>query len=222
MLALAFSGGKDSLACWYLYREQGPHVIFVNTGKAYPETLEIVARVRDESDGFTEIHSDQEGQIARNGLPSDVVPVNWTALGFQITGAKSVMVQSYLGCCHDNISRPLMDAAKRLGVTQLIRGQRKDEAHKSPAVDGSVHEGIEFLHPIEDWTEAQVFAFLAAHMEIPKHYAIKHSSLDCFDCTAYRKDSEDRVEWMRVKYPALYDKYAVRAAALAQAIAEAS
>jgi len=39
MLGLAFSGGKDSMACWYLYRDQQPIVIFVNTGKAYPETL---------------------------------------------------------------------------------------------------------------------------------------------------------------------------------------
>ena len=33
MLGLAFSGGKDSLACWYLYRDQNPIVLWVNTGK---------------------------------------------------------------------------------------------------------------------------------------------------------------------------------------------
>lgn len=221
MLALAFSGGKDSLACWYLYREQKPHVIYVNTGKAYPETLEIVARVAAESEAFTEVETDQAGQIARNGVPADVVPIDWTALGFQVSGPKAVMVQSYLGCCYENVSRPLLDAAKRLGATRLIRGQRSEESHRSPAVHGSMVEGIEFLHPIENWTRDQVMAYLTVKGDVPAHFNLSHSSLDCYDCTAYRRESADRIEWMRERYPDFHAAYSVRQAALKQALAEA-
>ena len=49
MLGLAFSGGKDSLACWYLYKAKNPIVFFVNTGKAYPETLALVEEIRAEA-----------------------------------------------------------------------------------------------------------------------------------------------------------------------------
>jgi tRNA(Ile)-lysidine synthase TilS/MesJ len=49
MLGLAFSGGKDSLACWYLCKHLNPVVLWVNTGKGYPETLEIVNEIREPS-----------------------------------------------------------------------------------------------------------------------------------------------------------------------------
>ena len=56
MLGLAFSGGKDSLACWYLYKANNPIVLWVNTGKAYPETLAIVDEIRSEAVEFIEIN----------------------------------------------------------------------------------------------------------------------------------------------------------------------
>lgn len=218
MLALAFSGGKDSLACWYLLKDENPIVLWVNTGKAYPETLKIIDMVRSQSQ-FIEIESDQDRHIAENGLPSDVVPIDCTLLGMQITGERPVKVQSYLGCCHDNIARPLMDAAKKLGVTKLIRGQRLDEAHKSPARDGDMFEGIQFIQPIEHWSKEDVFAYLETKMELPEHLFLNHSSLDCYDCTAYVGASSDRVEWMKTKHPDLYGKYIAKMELLKQSIA---
>ncbi len=70
MLGLAFSGGKDSLACWYLHRHENPIVLWVNTGKAYPETVAIVDEIRAQAFRFVEVRSDQQAQIDANGLPS--------------------------------------------------------------------------------------------------------------------------------------------------------
>jgi phosphoadenosine phosphosulfate reductase len=215
MLGLAFSGGKDSFACWYLYRDQNPVVLWVNTGKIYPETLAIVNEVRAEAKHFIEIKSDQQAQIDANGLPSDIVPIDWTTDGMNYTGQKSVKVQSYLGCHFQNIAIPLMKAAHDNGVTKLIRGQRLDEPKKSTAVNGSIVDGITYIQPIENWTKKQVLDFIVSQRgELPEHYHIEHSSLDCYDCTAFMADSVDRIEWTKTKHPDLYDKYLIKMNAL--------
>ena len=43
---------------------------------------------------------------------------------------------------------------------------------------------------------------------------IEHTSLDCYDCTAYVEHSADRVAWMKEAYPAYYEKYAANMCAL--------
>ena len=94
MLGLAFSGGKDSLACWYLYRHEKPLVFWVNTGKADPETLALIEYVRARSE-FVEVNSNQEAQHLKHGLPSDLVPIDCTTLGKQFTSNSAALVQSY-------------------------------------------------------------------------------------------------------------------------------
>ncbi|WP_186260012.1 phosphoadenosine phosphosulfate reductase family protein [Burkholderia gladioli] len=216
--ALAFSGGKDSLACWLLCRHEDPYVLWVNTGKAYPETLGVIDAVRAQTEKFVEIKTDQAAQNAVHGLPSEIVPIDWTSDGMQITGPKPVRIQSYLQCCWQNISEPLHRAAKDLGIEFLIRGQRNDEHHKSPAREGTVLDGITYLQPIENWTRDQVLDFIGRHMEVPKHFALDHSSMDCYDCTAFLGQSIDRAEWTRVRWPELHAAYVARLEQMAQAV----
>ena len=217
-LALAFSGGKDSLACWYLCRDQDPCVIWVNTGKAYPETLEVIDRVRKQS-RFIEVRSDQAAQNVRCGLPSDILPVDHTEYGMQFTGQKDVRVQSYAQCCWENIGQPLHLEVKRLGITHLIRGQRNDEGHKSIARDGTVVDGITCLQPIEHWTKQQVMDFLAAQGDVPAHFVLDHSSMDCYDCTAFLAQSIDRAKWSKARHPEMHRQHVIRLRQLRDALA---
>lgn len=221
-LALAFSGGKDSWAClWLQIEKQRIHevdVIYVNTGKAYPETLALVEKAKTLCPSFHEVVTSQYGQNRREGIPSDIVPVDHTSFGMQFTGNKDVKVQPYLQCCYENISRPLHDKALALGCTHLIRGQRMKDAHKSPARNFMPVEGLTYLHPIEDWSDKDVMDLLKKHMDIPDHFTIKHSSLDCYDCTAFSEHSQDRIEWMRTKHPELAKDYDERRNALVSAI----
>lgn len=217
---LAFSGGKDSWACLWLHKDQLDDiaVLWVNTGKNFPELLETINKARAMCPSFHEILVDRDRQNSTLGLPADVVPINWTVLGQIVTGPKPTRIQSYLGCCYDNISMPLHMKAKELGLTQIIRGQRNDDGHKGSARNGTVFDGITCLHPIENWTAPQVLSFVSEHMELPGHFGLKHSSMDCFDCTAYRKECADKTAYMRERHPGLYEQYKVRSDALDAAL----
>lgn len=208
------------MACLHLLRSELDGAIYVDTGFAYPETLALV----DYAAGIVPMHvvkTDRRAQNEAEGIPSDVVPIDWTRQGQMFSAPKNVTIQSYLGCCYQNIAAPLLAKAQELRATHLYYGQRNDEGHRSPARDGDVVGGIVRRQPLEGWTAAEVLAYLATKMEVPAHYAISHSSLDCWDCTAFRRESADRIEWMREKHPDLHARYAPRAAALQQALTEA-
>ena len=222
-VVLWFSGGKDSMACLYLVREQLSDitVLFVNTGKHYPELLETVYKAKEMCSNWVEIKTDRDAQWKINGLPSDLVPIDWTILGQSMSSKKPITVQTYIQCCIDNIARPLWEKTKELGATLVIRGQRADEAHRATTVNNDILDGIQFWHPLELWTKDEVLTYLERKMDkLPEHYKLDHSSMDCYDCTAFAAHSLDRVEFMRKKHPDLYSDYQVKIGALYQAISE--
>lgn len=216
MRALAFSGGKDSMACLHLMRDSLDCAIYVDTGYAYPETLALVEYAAT----IFPVHTVKSTR--KDWIAADIVPADWMEIGQQFTSKKPVTVVPYYECCFESLGRPIMDKAIALGVTELVYGQRNDESHKATSRDGDMVCGIKRLHPIESWTADEVMAYLSTKMDIPAHYVIKHSSLDCYDCTAYQKDSVDRIEWTRMKHPEFHDKYLSRMTALNSAINEAN
>ena len=221
-IALAFSGGKDSWACLWLNRHRLADiaVIWVNTGKNYPELLDTIEYAKSLCPNFVEIIVDKDGQNAFNGIPSDVVPINWTRHGQSVTTEKTVMIQSYLQCCLENIGMNLHEYCVSNGFTHLIRGQRNDEGHKSSARDGSVVNGIIYEQPIENWNSQQVLDYIDDNMVRPEHFQLNHSSMDCYDCTAFTGESKDRIAYTEHKYPKLHALYAKRKQALKTALLE--
>lgn len=220
MKLLALSGGKDSMACLHLLRDELAGAIYVDTGYAYPETQQMIEYAQT----LIPVHivrSDRYGQNQAQGIPADVVPMEWTATGQAMTSPKPVLIQSGLQCCLENLGQPLFAAAKRLGATHIVYGQRADESHRAPVSDGTVHDGITRLHPIEHWTAQQVLDYLATKMEVPAHYRLAHSSLDCYDCSAYLRQTHDLWRWTAEQHPDFYAARLARRTHIDHALKEA-
>lgn len=206
---LQFGGGKDSLACLYLLRSEWDNltVAWLNTGTAFPETLELMERIKKLVPHFLEVRTDVMADIASQGWPSDVVPVvdtYWGRLGTESTG---IMVRSWTECCARNFWIPLNAKMKEIGAKIIVRGQRNSEVYKSTIRNGHTGDGITYEFPLQDWTEEQVFQFLRDNdVEIPSYYAYTKSSLDCWNCTAYLDAKDSQIEYMRDVHP---DKHAV-------------
>lgn len=196
--ALLFSGGKDSLACLYLTRDRWDEldVVWLNTGAADEETLDYMARWKKRLPHFVEMRSDQPRNLAENGWPADVVPVNSTVFGKMIAGDDgSPLIQSYLNCCANNIWIPLHQGLVDRGYTRAIKGQRKADIRKSIATNGTVANGIEYVMPIEGWSDADVWTYLRdVDADLAPGYARgEKTGRDCWDCTAYLHENAQRI-----------------------------
>jgi len=195
--ALLFSGGKDSLACLYINRHRWDSifVVWLNTGAVDAATYEYMMTWKDRLPHFIELKSDQPANIRDYGWPVDVLPVNNTILGKEITGEEGPKMQPYLNCCASNIWFPLHFGLKGLGVTTAIKGQRNDDGKKSTSRNGDTRDGITFEMPIQDWTEADVYDYLkVVGAELaPGYIAGEKTGRDCWDCTAYLSDNKKRI-----------------------------
>ena len=195
--AIQFSGGKDSLACLYLYRERWDttYVVWLDTGAAYPEMVEYMEKWKQRLPHFIHVKSDQPSNVRERGWPVDVLPVENTLIGKLITGNEGPLMQSHLDCCAANIWVPLYNACRGLGIRYLVKGQRGNDRRKSTSVHGQVVDGIQYLMPIQDWTEEQVFQYLKdVGAELPPGYAEgEKTGRDCWNCTAYLDDNRKRI-----------------------------
>lgn len=204
-VALFFSGGKDSLACLELCKPYLDRivVIWVNTGSNFPEVEECVTKVALEVPNFVEIPTNQAWSVEINGYPSDVVPVNFTKLGQDVTTQKDIMLRSYLECCNENLWSPAYAKVKELGITGVIRGQRADEGHRAPIKSGYVADGIEYFFPLQDWSNEDVNDYLVKKgVEMTERLMMRsHTSLDCWNCTAFTENSVERMEYMKKYHP---------------------
>jgi phosphoadenosine phosphosulfate reductase len=205
-VALQFSGGKDSLATLYLMRPYWSRVtvLWCNTGDAFPETRLQMDAIKQLVPHFIEVKADQPAQTARDGYPSDAVSVWDTVMGRTYYEGRGHKVQTPFACCHENIWAPMDRAVRMLGATLVIRGQRNAESVKSPIRSGFVHEGIEYLFPIEHWDAATVEEYLRSEgVALPANYADMDSSLDCQHCTAYLFENTGKLGYMKQHHPAL-------------------
>lgn len=200
---LQFSGGKDSLACLEMCKPYLDKIIvcWVNTGDAFPETIALMEKVRRDVPWFWEVNSNQPRQIETHGWPVDVLPVEYTAYGRTVTGDERPIMQGYPMCCGANLWAPLQIALKQSGATLLIRGTKASDGRKHPVRSGDVVEGVEYLFPVWEWSDAEVSSFLAE--KLPPHYATLNTSLDCRHCTAYLGENQSKLAYMREHHPEL-------------------
>lgn len=220
-IVLQFSGGKDSLACLYLLQPFWPkiNVAWVNTGDAFPETIEQMRAIREMVPNFMEIRSNVRAQQDAYGYPTDVLPVrNHPTVMKLIHPQPRPFLQSCFACCRDNLWTPMQNYVEALGATLIIRGQRKDEVQHSPVRSGDVIDGVEFLFPIEDWTSEGVRSYLGERL--PEHYKYMDTGLDCMHCTAHLFENIGKRRYMRERHPVAHSVVSQRLAVIRSEVAK--
>lgn len=220
-VALQVSGGKDSLALlhWMMPWRERFCVYWLNPGNPFPDTVELMERIRASVPHFKEVIGRQPEIIGLDGWPSDVVPIRWTRAGHYMDGAQPFKVQGRLDCCWRSLMLPMHEAMVADGITCVIRGKRSDEADKSPSRNGDVIDGIEFVYPLWDWSEENVVGYLHAHdVPLPVSYQYASHSFDCMDCTAWWRDGLSR--FLEAEHPSQHAEYVRRIGLIKSAIAE--
>ena len=184
MRILELSGGKDSVACLYLLKDQLADitVVWLDTGDAYPETVRVIETCRKLCPNFKVIKSDVVAWIDRNGYPTDVLPAD----GRKVHLANSLPLSDKYDCCAANVMIPMHEAVLAMCPTEIIRGQKNVDGYKGPLRSGQVIDGVTYTYPIENWTDRDVFEFLE-EQGAPIHACYSHSDhgVDCMHCTAW-------------------------------------
>lgn len=186
-VALLLSSGKDSAACLWMLQPWWDclMVVWINAGNPYPEVVEYMENVRSVVPHFVEIKGNQKEWIEVNGYPVDVLPIIELEDGPQLC--------SVLDCCSANIWNPMMNFLHTFGFTGVIRGNRLSDKHTDRYKHEDFMGEIQFFHPVEKWTDEQIFEYLGP--KLPKSYKRGVStSLDCLNCTAFVYDNGTRIK----------------------------
>lgn len=219
-VALQFSGGKDSLAVLHLLRPWWDrlHVYWLNPGDPFPETVDLMAKIKAEVTYFVEVAGRQKQIIEADGWPSDVVPQAYTTDGNIVFGATPFKVQTRLSCCFRSLMQPMYERMVQDGVSCVIRGKRSEEKDKTGIETGFVcQSGIEYVFPIYDWSAHDVIEYLASNnVALPESYSYANHSLDCMSCTAWWGEGLSHA--LEAKHPKHYAEYLRRVTLIKHAV----
>lgn len=216
--ALQFSGGKDSLALVYLLR---PHwdkltLYHVDTGDLLPEVREIVDMVEAMVPRFVRIETNVARWHEAVGLPSDLVPTSNTPVGLAIGSSRRRIVDRY-ECCVANLMAPMHVAALENREPLVIRGTKRADFARLPAVSGDTSMGYELWLPLQEWSHEEVFEYLrSVDAPICRVYEHKVQAPECARCPAWW--SEGRAEYLQRYHPDLFAAYRAKLAAVAAEI----
>ena len=211
-MALQFSGGKDSLALAYLLKPYWGRLTFyhLDTGDLLPEIRDLVARFAAKVPHFLRVETDARGWTEQNGLPSDLVPYTGSQAGVLIGWGKQRIIDR-LDCCATNNMAPLHQRMVADGITLVIRGTKRSDLPRLPHEGGDTGMGYHLWLPLLDWSDGDVFAFLAERgVKLPPIYDNRVQSPECATCPAWW--NEGRAAYLREHYPDLFDVYRERLA----------
>jgi phosphoadenosine phosphosulfate reductase len=232
------SGGKDSIAMVYLFREHLDRVTVYHcdTGDLMPETNEVVAQLERMCPRFVRIKSDVRDWIAKNGIPTDLFPVQCGPVGrlMHHGEAGDVAVVDKFACCTVNRWLPIGARLRDDGATLTIYGTRRSEpgyglmaytASNEPRphthsdiVRGNAGASVERWFPLEDWSDQDVFAYLhSVGAPIPRYYECgMRKGAECARCPAGW--GAGRAEYLMGHHPDLAADYASDLRAMRQEI----
>ena len=181
----------------------------MDTGDLLPEMRESARRVEDFAPNFVRIETNVSGWIDTHGLPTDLLPHSSHPLG-AVMGESDVALVPRYECCWHNLMLPAFERVYSDGNTLLIRGTKRVDMRRMPAQSGDILAGrIELWLPLQDWTNEQVFAYLALEkVPLPRVYNYVVNSPECARCSAWW--GEGRANYLKRHHPLLWAEYDAR------------
>lgn len=202
---LLFSAGKDSAACLKMLRPFLDTVLvaWVNPGNPYPETVDYMSQVQRSVPHFQMVLGHQPAFVREHGHPADVIPFEATPEGRIATRSNGPRLVPLQQCCRENLWIPAQRCVREYGATGCIRGDKTSDPLSSGILSGMVIDGVEYLFPLADWSDAQVMDYLGDELP-PSYRRGLATSLDCINCTAYLAENPGRIADLRETHPRAY------------------
>lgn len=176
-VAIVSSFGADSVVLLHMVAQIDPSapVLFIDTGKHFPETLAYVDTV-----------------VAHLGLTGvrRITPTGETVA--LIDPAGDLHASNAAACCDMRKARPLEIALE--GYDAWISGRKRSQAATRSDLLAVEAEGSSRLklNPLRDWSAADLQAYIAQH-KLPQHPLVArgYPSIGCATCTTPVAPGED-------------------------------
>lgn len=167
---------------------------------------------------FVHLQGDVRGWIAEYGIPTDLLPYSEHGVAVQSGHSGAKLVTRY-HCCFVNLMWPIWNYIKAEGMTLCIRGTKKADNPHPPTHSGEIHDGVEIWHPVDDWSHADVQAYLTS-VGAPRNRLYDHmtNAPECARCSAWW--GEKRAKYLRKFHPELFADYARDMSVIAREIKE--
>lgn len=175
-IALASSFGADSVVLLHMVSRIAPEtpVLFLDTGKLFPETLDYKQRLVAAL-GLTDIRS--------------VSPDHRSLAADDPSGHLWVVEPDR--CCALRKVQPLQQALE--GFDAWITGRKRFQAETRARLPVYERDGARTkINPLAGWSAADVAAYMAHH-DLPRHPLVAqgYSSIGCATCTTPTRPDED-------------------------------
>ncbi len=213
-VAVAFSGGRDSLVALHLTlraRRDVP-VVFNNTGIEFPETVAYVRQLAEE--WKLDLH---ELRVKRNFWQLSRergLPIGGRGNGYflkELSEAAGVKLSN--ACCNQLKITPARQFYRRTGIEGVVTGLRTEESLMRRlnfadygALRWSRDYGALVSWPLYAWSTADIEAYVALH-DLPMNpiYDMGHQRVGCWACLQdfFRDDS--RLFILKRTHPGMYE-----------------
>lgn len=213
-VAVAFSGGRDSLVALHLTLRRRPDtlVLFTNTSIEFPETVKFVRWLVEEWGlNYDEIRSARNfWQLAKQrGLPIGGRGNNFYLK--ELATAANVKLSN--ACCNQLKITPARQYYRQAGIEGAITGLRAEESLMRRlnfadygALRYSRDYGALVSWPLFAWKKQDIEDYISAHqLPVNPLYAMGHQRVGCWSCLQDFFKDDSRLFVLRQTHPGMYE-----------------
>ncbi len=171
-LIMATAFGAEGCCILHMLADIQPavHVINLETGYQFPETLELRERIKD-----------------RYGIEVELIRPELTVHDYEAEHGGPLYDLRSDQCCHDRKILPLRQAMERIRPLAWLSAIRKDQTEHRAAA-GVVQWDAKFkivkINPLLNWTKKEVWSFILKN-DVPYNplHDQGYPSIGCWPCT---------------------------------------